>query len=522
MNAEQQNRLKVLLRHLDGGDDPEEGRHLAEVGEEWDPDRFLVVAFVVMTGRYPTRAELAFERSRLEWLGRDRFLAVLEEVYPSLATDLEIPEEELLMDITHTVGHRWLSGIQRVVREIASRLAERPGTAFARIVPGIGPVRISKNEMEAFLDRFNFEKKFSPGLLSGAVRHNASFLLQGFLPPVLVARIQKVRVARRRARMLAASDCAKFPTVLLPLDRLWICPELIANGDWAGLYPGIQRVLRKSAAVFYDAIPLTHTQFCEAGLVANHAEYVNTLREFDVVHPISETAAQDAKRYIGSHPSKTIEPVYLPADAGRKHGQKKGPTRDATPEEPLFLFVATVEVRKNHARFLLACEDLWENGYRFRVRLVGARGWKISATDAIIERLRSQGRSLDWEERFVSDEEVEKFYQEAWYSVFVSEVEGFGLPIVESLCRGVPVICSDVGSMAEIAGQCGGCLTVDPASIGSIHRALERSLTDPSLREDLVESARPEALGDWDGYCTSILSHLDDSREPVEVCRKHP
>lgn len=88
-------------------------------------------------------------------------------------------------------------------------------------------------------------------------------------------------------------------------------------------------------------------------------------------------------------------------------------------------------------------------------------------------------RFLSW----LSDEELEGLYAAADIFVFPSKYEGFGLPVLEAMARGVPVATSSVSSLGEVAGD--AALLFDPASVSSIRDAVARLLDDASLRESL-------------------------------------
>ncbi len=74
---------------------------------------------------------------------------------------------------------------------------------------------------------------------------------------------------------------------------------------------------------------------------------------------------------------------------------------------------------------------------------------------------------------------------------YPSLFEGFGLPVLEAMARGIPTVCSNTSSLPEVAGD--AALTVDPRSVGEIAQALQRLVTDPSLAEELSRKARARA-----------------------------
>ncbi len=95
----------------------------------------------------------------------------------------------------------------------------------------------------------------------------------------------------------------------------------------------------------------------------------------------------------------------------------------------------------------------------------------------------------------------------ARFSVFPSLLEGFGLPVAESLASGTPVITSRYGSMAEIA-RGGGALLVDPRDVDDLERQMRRLLTDDELLERLRDEARSRDFGTWDQYAHDVWSFL--------------
>ena len=95
--------------------------------------------------------------------------------------------------------------------------------------------------------------------------------------------------------------------------------------------------------------------------------------------------------------------------------------------------------------------------------------------------------------------------------MFPSLLEGFGLPVVESLAVGTPVIVSGHGSTAEIA-EGGGCLTVDPRDVDSLQHAMSQLLGDDDLLERLRREAMERPRWTWNDYAGALWSFLVDSR----------
>ena len=167
------------------------------------------------------------------------------------------------------------------------------------------------------------------------------------------------------------------------------------------------------------------------------------------------------------------------------------------------------EPRKNHLRVLEAAERLWRSGSSFHLLFIGGSGWRGEAFDELVDQLRARGRSLRvW--RRPSEAELWASYQLARFSIFPSIVEGYGLPIAESLACGTPVITSNYGSMAEVAAG-GGALTVDPRDVDALSDAMWRMLNDDVLVAELTQQALNRSWPTWDGYAAAVWSHLTET-----------
>lgn len=94
----------------------------------------------------------------------------------------------------------------------------------------------------------------------------------------------------------------------------------------------------------------------------------------------------------------------------------------------------------------------------------------------------------------------------------VSLHEGYGIPVVEALAKGVPVLTSDYGSLAEVAAA-GGCLTVDPRDPEAIAAGMRTLLTDDALVDRLRREAAARPARSWEQYATEVWDALVDGRE---------
>ncbi|MGB9634803.1 MAG: glycosyltransferase family 4 protein, partial [Chloroflexaceae bacterium] len=136
------------------------------------------------------------------------------------------------------------------------------------------------------------------------------------------------------------------------------------------------------------------------------------------------------------------------------------------------LFVGTLEPRKNLPRLVRAFARLADSD--LHLVIAGRRGWLYEETFATVERLGLQNRVhfLD----FVADADLPALYNLARAFVYPSLYEGFGLPVLEALACGAPVVTSGVSSLIEVAGE--AAVLVDPLDEAAIAGGITRALRD--------------------------------------------
>lgn len=216
---------------------------------------------------------------------------------------------------------------------------------------------------------------------------------------------------------------------------------------------------------------------------------------------ISESARQDAIGLLGI-PAVGITTVPLGVDAARfQPGRGQGAYAGTS---PYLLFVGSAEPQKNLARVLRAFAAVATTLHPTRLCIAGP--WPTEAADALC----AQSRALGIEPQvqvlgFVPAPDLASLYANALALVFPSLEEGFGLPVVEAMSCGTPVLTSDRGALAETSG--GAALAVDPTDEAALAAAMARIATDDPLRESLAKSGQVRAKAfQWDTLAARTLN----------------
>lgn len=151
--------------------------------------------------------------------------------------------------------------------------------------------------------------------------------------------------------------------------------------------------------------------------------------------------------------------------------------------KPYILYVGTIEPRKNLVNLIRSFDQLKSQyGLPHQLVLAGGNGWQ---NEEIFRTAKEIQHSKDIVfTGFVSDAEKSTLYQNASVFAFPSLYEGFGIPPLEAMSWGVPVLTSNAASLPEVVGD--AAVIIDPYDIEGISDGLYRLLTDNDLREDLI------------------------------------
>ncbi len=220
---------------------------------------------------------------------------------------------------------------------------------------------------------------------------------------------------------------------------------------------------------------------------------------------VSEATRQDLIAAYAVPPEKitvileAADPQFTPQPPERSAAAR---ARYGLPERYL-LYVGTIEPRKNLTRLLRAWEPLYLAGEAPPLVIVGKRGWLAEDFYAALEA--SPAREGVLFTGYVADGDLPALYSGATIFVFPSLYEGFGLPPLEALACGAPVLCSNTASLPEVVGD--AALTFDPTGDEAIRESLHRLLCDSDLRTELrAQGLRRAAEFSWERAAQETLT----------------
>ncbi|MDB6093837.1 MAG: glycosyl transferase group 1 [Verrucomicrobia bacterium] len=373
----------------------------------------------------------------------------------------------ILLDLTHTSHTQARTGVQRVVRALHRELG-------ARATP---------ITFDPYRDGWRGLETWEQANLAG---ENATGKRGAQWP--LAARW------RGKLKRLAGSGLA-------PIEKNaagFLTAEIFSARVGARVPQAFPRV-----AVFHDAIALRFPELTPSGTVGRFPAYLRELLTFDGVAAVSEDsrdALVDYWAWLGASNPPPVVAIPLGVDAIASAPEVAG-------AEVIVLSVGTLEGRKNHLSLFAAAESLWARGEKFQLRVVGSV--QAETGQAALVRLRSL-QAAGWPLRYdgaLPDAEVAAAYAESTFTVYPSFVEGFGLPIIESLARGRPCICSGHGALGELSRQ-GGCIPLESVDTASLAGAIGALIRSPADRARLSAEARARIFKSWGSYAEQLTEWM--------------
>lgn len=171
-----------------------------------------------------------------------------------------------------------------------------------------------------------------------------------------------------------------------------------------------------------------------------------------------------------------VNPVFRPVDRPARAGVE-------------FLFVGRRDPYKNLPMLIQSLHDVRRQGHDARLRIIGGDDPRYPEARELANRL-NLGDAVHWS-GYVPDRELLDAYQQTDVFVLPSRYEGFGLPVLEAMACGTPVICSNTSSLPEVAGD--AALLIDPSAPATLTEAMEQLMREPDLRKTLSDKGLARA-----------------------------
>ena len=289
----------------------------------------------------------------------------------------------------------------------------------------------------------------------------------GLLPALLTLGQVQIGWQARRRHLALVHD----PTGTMPLG---LCPA-------------------KRVTTICDAIPFVYPEVSAAlDRLIYRLWLPQAVKHAGAVITISQHSKRDLEKYL-KIPGRKIS--VIPEAAGPKfrlldEAEIAPVLERAGVQRPYILYVGSVEPRKNLLRLLDAYHELLKWSPRWQLVIVGARNyWKSSPVVHKVEQLGLQAQVKFT--GYIPDEDLPALYNGAELFCFPSLYEGFGLPVLEAMACGVPVVTSETSSLPEVAGE--AAMLVDPYNSGEIAAAMRRVLEDTGLAGELRQRGLEQA-----------------------------
>lgn len=415
----------------------------------------------------------------------------------------------ILLECSNTWKSDVNTGIQRVVRNIVKEYPAIENSIGLEVIPVI----IKFNRF------FRTGKK--PGNIGNAgcyyylksVYHRFRCFIKRC--PFLDA-VEGFLVLYSRRVVSALFDIVTLPFSFRKYGRLRLVPAkgdilLLLDSSWMyTVWPAAGRAKAAGANIgvmVYDIIPLTHPEFFPPVISMRFRKWFDqAVKNADFFAAISLTVKREVEAYIKrNYPAYSGIHVFSFALGSELDNAHQRVAKDTSSggfieKKNTFLCVGTIESRKNHKYLLDTFDLVWQKCPDVNLCIIGKIGW---LSDAVINRINTH--PLFKKKLFmfnnISDTELEYYYRHSKALIFPSFVEGFGLPIVEALHYGLPVLASDIPVHREAGGDfCTYFDTKDPLSLAEIIAGIENSGKMPHVKDN-----KEYIPVTWEDSCRELL-----------------
>lgn len=438
-----------------------------------------IIFWLICVGNYPLAQQQLNIESRLQIFGtKETFYWMLERILTdgvlyknSTSISLQFNPSRHLVDITHTSTYPYITGIQRVVREIAKESRKRPEVAFIKWDVSSCTVEILDNE-SLFKSTINLELNETEKQI-----FQKSFELLYFK----LGRWAENGFIRRKTKSLIRRPVRKIRRHITGNETVWSAEDLKVDSSLAStnvyifshtitlldvgmehgplFYPYIVSSSVTLQVLLYDFIPIFHPQYLMgSGLSGLFSQYLSYVLKSDRIIAISSLVADQAKllskavkleRANWELQETKVEYLNLPSGI---RAELDVNYRVKQVESHLFIMVGTIEPRKNHKQFLDALLILSQLDIKYEAKIIGMAGWQNNEILSYVKECQLLGVQIEILEK-ISDEELRSYYERAMAVLMLSQAEGFGLPIIEAQQFGTTIIATRVRPFVDLPVQ---------------------------------------------------------------------
>lgn len=450
----------------------------------------------------------------------------------------------VFVEVTNTLEVPYVTGLQRLTREVVRRLpAATDATSATRVVP-----LVWSNQLRDYRRLTAAEHARLTGPLAAPAPPRATAAAERLLPAPLVdtlrslSRSRPVQRARRRWRATRAGSAGSAGASRTELEalRLDLWPRgsvfVDLEAAWhdplprAELLPELAAAGVRSMAVVADVMPELFPEWFDPGARAkfeawldahlSHSEHflcISASTESDLLAHAAR--AGQAASIEGRTSLLQLGADFAPTDRADADADAENETdadADADAGWRDLLVVSTIEPRKHQDLALDVYDRLRETHPDLRLRLVGKEGWLV---DDLVERITGHpdaGTRVLWEHD-LDDAALSARYDAAFLSLVPSRYEGYGAPVVEALARGLPAVVSTGGALPEAAS--GVAELVGPDDVEGWVAAVARHLDDDDHHAAARERVAAWTPPSWDTTAAQLLTAVT---QPNPNPQPHP